>query len=135
MSPIERNARWLIGVMVRHFPGGATCEDLRRQYERDTGLVRQSFYNALNYVKRQGWFVREEGNRLYRLNSDGSWRERPASIGEQLEKERLEKDRLEYLAGSQTQQIEELQGEVERLRDWSSGSNANGEANVALSSL
>src|SRR5262249_9946919 len=38
-------------------------------------------------------------------------------------------------ANSQTQQIEELQGEVEQLRDWSNGSNANGEANVALSSL
>jgi hypothetical protein len=46
----------------------------------------------------------------------------------------LEKDQLEYLAHSQTRQIAELQGEVERLRDWSSGG-ANGETNVALSSL
>src|SRR5262249_47044284 len=47
----------------------------------------------------------------------------------------LEKDQLEYLADSQTRQIADLQGEIERLRDWSSGSDANGEANVALSSL
>jgi hypothetical protein len=44
----------------------------------------------------------------------------------------MDKDQLGYLAGSQTRQIEELQGEVERLRDWSSGSNANG---VAVSNL
>jgi len=62
--------------------------------------------------------------------SDGSWREPITSIGE-----KLEKDQLEYLVDSQTQQIEELQGEVERLRDWSTGNGANGDANIALSSL
>src|SRR5262249_16363347 len=138
-TPIERNARWLIGVMVRHFPNGATSEDLRRQYERDTSLVRQSFYNALSYVKRQGWFVRDEYDRKYHLNGDGSWKEPVASIGDvrerlkktQLEKVQLDNDRLEYLANSQTQQIEELRGEVERLRDWSNGG-VNG---VAVSNL
>ena len=43
----------------------------------------------------------------------------------------MEKDRLEYLADSQAGQIEELRGEVERLRDWSGGG-ANG---VAVSNL
>jgi hypothetical protein len=47
----------------------------------------------------------------------------------------MDKDQLESLVNSQTVQIGELQSEVECLRDWSSGSNANGEANVALSSL
>jgi hypothetical protein len=41
---------------------------------------------------------------------------------------------LEYLVDSQTQQIEGLQGEVERLRDWSNGSDADG-AGVAIPSL
>jgi hypothetical protein len=124
--------------MVRHFPNGAKSEDLRRQYERDTSLVRQSFYNALSYVKTQGWFVREEGNRLYHLNSNGSWKEPVESIGDirrlektQLEKLQLDNDRLEYLTNSQTQQIEELQSEVEGLRDWSNGG-VNG---VAVSNL
>src|SRR6516164_4870690 len=126
MSPIEKNARRLVGVLVQHFPAGATCEDLRRQFEKDTSLARQSFYNALNYVKGQGWFVGggkdrwEQRDQLYTLNPDGCWKEPPVSIGEQLEKMR---------------QIGELQVEVERLRDWSSGGDANGEANVALSSL
>jgi hypothetical protein len=43
----------------------------------------------------------------------------------------LEKDRLEYLVDSQAVQIEDLQGQVEDLRDWSSGG-ANG---VAVSNL
>jgi len=121
--------------MVQHFPTGATCEDLRRQFERDTSLARQSFYNALNYVKEQGWFVgggrdQRDQYQLYNLNSDASWKEPVTSIGEGLEK-----DRLEYVTDLQARQIGELQGEVERLRDWSSGGDANGEANVALSSV
>ena len=55
-TPLEKNARKLIGVLQR-FSMGATCEDLRRQFEQDTGLVRQSFYNALKYGKGQGWIV------------------------------------------------------------------------------
>jgi len=43
----------------------------------------------------------------------------------------MDKDQLEYLAGSQAVQIEDLQGQVEDLRDWSSGG-ANG---VAVSNL
>ncbi|MGC2081598.1 MAG: hypothetical protein WA728_37385 [Xanthobacteraceae bacterium] len=120
--------------MVRRFPGdgGVTSEDLRKAFEKQTGLARQSFYNALAHAKREKWLVVRD--RFYSLNSDGSWREPTASIGEQLEKAQLEKDRLEYLAGSQDQQVGELLGELERLRDWT-GSEANGEANVALSSL
>jgi hypothetical protein len=53
----------------------------------------------------------------------------PKSIGEFLGE--MDKDQLEYLAGSQAVQIEDLQGQVEDLRDWSSGG-ANG---VAVSNL
>jgi hypothetical protein len=130
MTPIEKNARTLVGVLV-HFPAGATCEDLRKQFEQDTSLNRQSFYNALRYVKERGWFV-GGGSRsqLYTLNSDNSWKEPPPkSVGERLGE--MDKDQLEYLAGSQAVQIEDLQGEVESLRDWSSGG-ANG---VAVSNL
>jgi hypothetical protein len=134
MSPIEKNARCLVGVLAQHFPGGATCEDLRRQFEKDTSLARQSFYNSLSYAKEQHWIVgggrdRRDQYQLYALNADASWKEPVTSIGEGLEK-----DRLEYLADSQAVQIQELQGELECLRNWT-GSDANGEANVALSSL
>jgi len=97
--------------MAQHFPAGVTCEDLRRQFEKDTSLARQSFYNALRYVKTQGWIVgggrdRRDQYQLYTLNADASWKEPVTSIGEGLEK-----DQLEYLADSQTLQIVELQSE------------------------
>jgi hypothetical protein len=127
-TPLEANARLLIGVLARHFPStGGTSEDLRRRFEKTTLLARQSFYNALRYAKQQGWIVGGGPHRLYTLNPDNRWKEpSTASIGE-----RLEKDRLEYLVDSQADQIEDLQGEVESLRDWSSGG-ANG---VAVSNL
>src|SRR5262245_36383503 len=54
MPPMEKNGRTLIRIMAQHFPAGVTCEDLRRQFEKDTSLARQSFYNALLYVKARG---------------------------------------------------------------------------------
>jgi hypothetical protein len=62
------------------------------------------------------------------LNPDGCWK-KPArsSVGEILEQHRLE-----HIVSSQTTRIEELQGEVQRLLDWSSGANG---ANVAVSNL
>ena len=136
MTPIEKNARRLIGVMVNHFPGGATCEDLRRQFEKETGLARQSFYNALHHSKGQGWIVGggspRDQNQLYNLSPNGSWKEEPVvSIGEGVG-EVLDKDWLEYLVNSQNQQIGELQIENACLRDWSNGDDTNG---AALSSL
>jgi len=131
MTPIEKNARRLVGVLAKHFAAGATCEDLRKRFEKDTSLNRQSFYNALKYVKEQHWFVGGGSRQLYSLNPDGSWKEPPKSIGEQLEAAQQNSDRLEYLADTQARQIEGLQGEVESLRDWSSGG-ING---VAVSNL
>ena len=104
MTPIEKNARRLIGVLVQHFPAGATCEDLRRQFEKDTSLNRQSFYNALRYTKEQRWIVGGGSHRLYHLNSDNSWKPAPTkSIGDLIGE--MDKDQLEYLAGSQAVQI------------------------------
>jgi hypothetical protein len=134
-TPIEKNGRALVEVLVQHFPSGGTSEELRRQFEKDTSLVAPlSFYSALKFGKNQGWIVGGGRDQPYTLASDGSWREPIPSIRETLEKEALEKDRLEYLVDSKAQQIEELQGEVERLRDWSNGNDADG-ANVAVASL
>jgi hypothetical protein len=134
-TPLEANARLLIGVLAKHFPTGATCEDLRRRFEKNTSLARQSFYNALRYAKEQGWFVGGGMHRLYSLNPDGTWKEPPVSVGapvgEQLEAAKRNNDRLEYLMDLQEGRIEGLQGEVEYLRDWSSGG-VNG---VAVSNL
>jgi len=134
-TPLEANARLLIGVLAKHFPTGATCEDLRRRFEKNTSLARQSFYNALRYAKKQGWFVGGGAHQLYSLNPNNSWKEPPVSVGapvgEQLEAAKRNSDRLEYLVDLQAGRIEGLQGEMENLRDWSSGG-ANG---VAVSNL
>ena len=130
-TPLEANARLLIGVLAKHFPTGGTAEDLRRRFEKNTTLKGQSFYNALKYAKKQGWFVGGGMHQLYSLNPDGSWKLPPVSIGEQLEAAQQNSDRLEYLTDTQARQIEGLQGEVESLRDWSSGG-VNG---VAVSNL
>jgi hypothetical protein len=129
MTPLEVNARKLVQVLLQCFPAGGTCEDLRRQFEKDTSLRRQSFYNALAHGKQRGWIVGggspHNQNQLYNLSPNGSWKEEPAaSIGEGGIGGDLDKNR----------QIGELQGEVERLLNWSGGSDGNGKG-VGLSSL
>jgi hypothetical protein len=126
---MERNARRLVDIMAQYFPGGATSKDLQIRFEQVTGLQRQSFYDTIGFAKYKRWLVGGGKNKLYQLNSDGSWKPTQTSAGVMLEK-----DRLEYLADSRAQQIGELQGEVERLRDWASGDDANG-VGVATSSL
>jgi hypothetical protein len=116
------------------FAGGTTCEELRRQFERITGRRRQTFYDTWKYIKHKDWVIGGGGHsKLYQLNPDGCWKPSPQTSAGEI----LEKDRLEHLVESQTQQIGELQGEVERLLDWRNG-NTNGDTNggnIALSSL
>ena len=122
----ERNARRLIDVLAQ-FPGGATSEELRIRFEEVTTLKRQTFYDTLNYVKYRRWFVGGGGsNKPYQLNPDCSWKPPPTSVGQAVEK-----DRTQYLVELQTQQIAELQDEVERLLDFTNGDGTN----VALASL
>lgn len=131
MLPIEKNARLVVGVMVQHFPAGASSNDLCQQFETQTGLARQSFYYALKYCKEQRWLIGGGRGQSYFLSSDGSWKEEPIqSTGGSIGVSR-DKDQLEYLVDSQTRQIGELQDKVERLLDWSNG----GDAGVALPSL
>jgi hypothetical protein len=131
ISPIvmKRNARRLVDIMAQFFPDGATSKDLQIRFEQVTGLQRQSFYDTIGFVKYKRWFVGGGKNKIYRLNSDGSWKLTQTSDGRILER-----DQLAYLADSRAQQIEGLQDEIERLRDWSSGGDADG-AGVAVSSL
>jgi hypothetical protein len=133
VTPLERNARTLVDVFARCFPDGVTCEDLRRQFEIDTGFKRQTFYNAFAYAKERLWVVGGGANGAYcTLNPDGCWKKPPrSSVGDVLEQHRLE-----HIVSSQTTRIDELQGEVQRLLDWSSGANgANVAVNVAVSNL
>lgn len=102
MLPIEKNARTLCRALAQHFPSGATSDELRLQFEKDTFLARPAFYEAFRYAKEQRWFVF-----------------------------RLENDRLVYVADPQAVQLEELPDEVEDLCDWSSNANGVAVANLA----
>jgi hypothetical protein len=121
----EGNARRLVDIMAQSFSSGATSEELRIRFEEVTGLKRQSFYDTLAYAKYRQWVVGGGQGVPYQLNCDGSWKPPPISAGEATG-EPLSRDQLEYLKDSQTQRIAELQGEVERLRDWSNGGDTNG---------
>jgi hypothetical protein len=95
-TPLEKNARKLIGVVIESFPLGGSTEDLRRQFEAATGLKRQMFYYSLAEAKRLGWLIGggAQGS-LYELNPDASWAN-PASTGaaqvEQPEEVQIELD-------------------------------------------
>jgi AraC-like DNA-binding protein len=130
LDPIvtERNARLLIDVLVL-FVGGTTSEELRRKFEQATGYKRQTYYEALRFLKYKRWIVGGGASKLFQLNPDGCWKLTKTSAGEKMEREQLA-----HVVDSQVQRIGELNDEVERLRDWSSGDDANG-AGVALSSL
>src|SRR5690242_13596993 len=97
---MERNARRLIDIMAQFFPDGATSKDLQIKFEQITGLQRQSFYDTIGFAKYKRWLIGGGKNKLYRLNSDGSWKPTQTYAGQILEK-----DRLEYLANSRAQQI------------------------------
>ena len=123
-TPIERNARKLVDVLARYFPEGVTTEDLRRQYELETGFGRQTFYNALSYAKERQWIVGGgDQGKLNCLSPNGSWKP-PAP--RQLE---WPVEQLKHVVSLQMAQIEELQGENRRLLDGIAGEN------VAISAL
>jgi hypothetical protein len=124
-TPFERNVRRLIDVLATH-PEGACTEDLRRAFELETGLGRQSYYNSLAAAKARQWIIGDgEQGKLNVLNPDGAWKKPPLSSTGEV----LERDRLEHVVNLQTTQIEELPGENKRLLNGIAGDN------VAVSAL
>ena len=107
MLPIERSALRLVGVLAHNFPEGATSDELRGQFKgEDNSFPPATFHAALRYAKERHWVV-------FRLTGD----------------------RLVYWADLQATSPQESPDEVEVLPDLGSGSDADGGANVALSSL
>jgi hypothetical protein len=97
MSPLEKNSRKLVGVIIGSFPNGGTSEDLRRQFQATTGLERQSFYYALREAKRLGWLISsgEGQGQLYVIDYD-AFSKAPASIGESQAEELVEEPQAEF---------------------------------------
>jgi hypothetical protein len=121
IPPIAKNGRLLVGVLAEHFPDGGTCEDLRRRFEKETAFGWQTFYDALRYAKEQQWVVAD--GRIYKLDPAGAWKPPVPSVGEQLEAARRENDRLDFVAESRLERIDQLQDRLDILRDWVGGAN------------
>jgi hypothetical protein len=118
----EPNARKLIAVLSE-FRDGTTCEELRRKFQEITNRKGATFYDALSFAKAKGWIVAD--GKIYVLNPDGCWKVPPLSIEEQSERSRRNTDRLEHLANTRAQRIEQLQDQIDNLRDWANGGGSN----------
>jgi hypothetical protein len=80
MSPLEKNSRKLVGVMIG-FPDGACSADLRQQFQAATGLERQSYFYALREAKRLGWIIGGGGrDQLYVVDYE-AFSKAPESTG------------------------------------------------------
>jgi hypothetical protein len=124
--------------MAKHFSSGVRTEDLRRQFSATTGLANQCFYNNFKYLREWAWIVGDGGReQLWFLNPAAPWKASPSTVDEDggTEAERLERakqkaTRLEVLTDAQAGKIEELEGQVESLRDWANGSNSRAVGNL-----
>src|SRR5215469_5327102 len=79
MSPIEKNARRLVGVLAEFFPAGSDCEDLRLKFQKIANRKHATFYSCLRFAKANCWIVAD--GRTYILNPDGCWRTPPVREG------------------------------------------------------
>jgi hypothetical protein len=124
MSPLEKNSRKLIGVVIGSFPDGGTSEDLRRAFEASTGLRRQQFYYALREAKRLGWLIGsgEGQGQLYVIDHE-AFSKAPASTGDA---------ELGPLVDTQAERLEESQSEPDTLRVSGSNGGAAISALVAI---
>jgi hypothetical protein len=105
MSPIEKNARRLVGVLAEFFPAGSNCEDLRLKFQQIANRKHSTFYACLHFARAKRWIVaddEEKNYRTYTLNSDGSWR--TPSIGEGLERHQFE-----HVLETRAERIEQLE--------------------------
>jgi hypothetical protein len=87
ITALERHAQHLIEIMVRCFPLGVTTEVLRDQFELETELNRQTFYDVLKWVRAKGWIVGGgEHSMPNNLNPNKCWME---AVQETLQKRSL----------------------------------------------
>jgi hypothetical protein len=108
---VEKHARRIVEILVRHFSEGATSNELLEQFEIDTGLKRQSFYDARLYASAKGWITGGGGKgRDYVLNPDNSWQS-PSSPPLPEKKP----EHYEYLLNLEAQRAEQLAAANQRL--------------------
>jgi hypothetical protein len=74
----EPHARRIVKIMVQHFLHGAKSGALKAQFEKETGLQKQTFYDGLAYATTvKQWMVSsgEKRQKRYNLNANGCWKE------------------------------------------------------------
>src|SRR6516164_11174088 len=114
MSPIEKNARRLVGVLAEFFPVGSNCEDLRLKFQHVTNRKHATFYACLHFARARRWIVaddEEKNYKTYTLNPDGCWR--PPPIGEGIER-----NQFEHVLTMREERIEKLEARNRQLADW-----------------
>ena len=126
MSPIEKNARRLVGVLAEFFPAGSNCEDLRLKFEKIANRKHATFYSCLRFAKTNRWIVADGG--IYTLNPDGCWR--PPPIGEGLERHQFE-----HVLTLRTERIEKLEAANRRLTNSRKAIAAGEAAGTAIGTL
>ena len=126
MTPIEKNARRLVGVLAEFFPAGSNCEDLRLKFEKIANRKHATFYSCLRFAKTNRWIVADGG--IYTLNPDGCWR--PPPIGEGLERHQFE-----HVLTLRTERIEKLEAANRRLTNSRKAIAAGEAAGTAIGTL
>ena len=127
MSPMEKNARRLVGVLAEFFPAGSSCEDLRLKFERIANRKHATFYACLHFARAKRWIVaddEEKNYKTYQLNADGCWR--PPPIGEGIERHQFA-----HILEMRAERIEKL----ERLNDSRKAIAAGEAAGPAIGAL
>jgi hypothetical protein len=134
MSPKEKNARTLVGVLAEHFPAGSSCGDLRLKFQQIANLKHASFYACLAFAKKRGWIVTDgppiTGScaTIYSLNPDGCWR--PPPIGEGIERHQFE-----HVLTMRAERIEKLETRNRQLHAARKAIAAGEAAGPAISTL
>jgi hypothetical protein len=105
MSPIEKNARRLVGVLAEFFPAGSNCEDLRLKFQQIANRKHATFYACLHFARAKRWIVTDDEGKNYKtytLNADGSWRTPPIGEG-------IERHQFEHVLEMRAERIEQLE--------------------------
>ena len=131
MSPIEKNARRLVGVLAEFFPAGSNCEDLRLKFEKIANRKHATFYACLHFARAKRWIVADDDEKNYKtytLNPDGCWR--PPPIGEELERHQFE-----HVLTLRAERIEKLEAANRRLTNSRKAIAAGEAAGTAIGTL
>jgi hypothetical protein len=131
MSPIEKNARRLVGVLAEFFPAGSNCEDLRLKFQQIANRKHATFYASLHFARAKRWIVADDEGanyKTYSLNPDGCWR--PPPIGAEIERHQFEQV-LEMRA----ERIEQLEKRNRQLNDTRKAIAAGEAAGPAIGAL